>query len=277
MVSRNIGFKFKLVSYNILSQTLLNEHNFLYSNCNPRDLEWPRRGHRIVNELLDDKADIICLQEVELEHLHSLYGPRLAKSGYECLYKKRSGCKIDGCAIFYKSETFTLLQYQGVEFNRSDVSQLLNRDNVGIIAVLQPPAKTPPLVIANTHLLFNPKRTDIRIAQLKYFLSQLEEIMNERNHPTILCGDLNSSPDSPVNVYIANHSLKFKSAYPTMNCTGHRYISTFSGDIVDYIYYTKLRLDSYKELLTREEFSGPLPNDKFPSDHLSLKAHFTLR
>lgn len=215
MVSRNLRFQFTLASYNILSQTLLNEHLHLYRNCNPADLEWPRRGQRILTELLDNQADIICLQEVDSEHLQSLYRPRLARHGYECLYKKKTGYKLDGCAIFYKSQMFNLLNHKGVEFNRTDITHLLNRDNVGLIALLEPRdlkrPKASHLVIANTHLLFNPARSDVRHAQLRYFLAQLEEISfdyhdptrNERCHlPTILCGDLNSTPNSPLSDYI---------------------------------------------------------------------------
>lgn len=219
MVSRNLRFKFTLVSYNILSQTILNDHGYLYTSCNPRDLEWPRRGHRIVSELLKNQADIICLQEVESEHLQSLYRPKLASGGYDCVYKKKTGYQIDGCAIFYKSKLFHLLNYKGIEFNRTDVTNILNRDNVGIIAVLKPriftQSRSSHLVIANTHLLFNPARSDIRLAQLKCFLSELEElslksydnINNERcHHPTILCGDLNSPPDSDISRFILKNT-----------------------------------------------------------------------
>jgi len=335
MVPRKLGFRFSLISYNILSQTLLNNHSHLYTNCNPKDLEWPGRGHRIISELLHDRADIICLQEVESEHLQSLYRPRLARYGYECLYKKKTGYKIDGCAIFYRSKLFRVLECKGVEFNRTDVSQILNRDNVGIIAVLKPKvqtrSKSSQLVIANTHLIFNPKRCDIKLAQLELFLSELNQISlidHEHigakccHHPTILCGDLNSAPDSGVSKFIINptafrdgvedrnerlvvsdedrciedsprnddvtekipvdapnHSFMFKSVYPTQNKEGTSYVSTFSNCIVDYIFYTpKLRLESYRELLTVDELReiGPIPNSEFPSDHLTLEAKFTL-
>lgn len=344
MVPRNLGFRFTLVSYNILSQTLLNDHSYLYTSCNPKDLEWPRRGHRIISELVSNKADIICLQEVESEHLQSLYRPRLARYGYECLYKQKTGYKIDGCAIFYKSKLFHLLNYKGIEFNRTDVTNLLNRDNVGIIAVLRPKLESkiepPQLVIANTHLLFNPKRSDVKLAQLKLFLSELEEIslqhydsINDKrsHHPTILCGDLNSVPESTVNKFIiknldrvrtrassqeqandtsidrspqevsqddnsrgrfneekiegnclsdVSHTFHFKSVYPSSTKDGKRYVSTFSSSIVDYIFYTpKLRLESYRALLTEEQLRdvGPIPNSEYPSDHLTLEAQFSLR
>lgn len=324
-MARNLGFRFSLVSYNILSQTVLNGHLHLYTSCNPHDLEWPKRGHRIVSELLHDAADIICLQEVENEHLQSLYRPKLARYGYECLYKKRTGTKVDGCAIFYKSELFHLQKCKGIEFNRTDLNNILNLDNIGIIAVLKPKLKsiseTAQLVVANTHLLFNPNRDDIRLAQVKLFLSELEEISfehednikNERSHhPTILCGDFNSVPNSVVERYITknmrssintninqetrdtdnhdkvqlpvedenlDHPFQFKSVYPTHDRDGRPYVTTFGDAFCDYIFYTpELRLESYRELLREEEFKKiePVPNSEFPSDHSSLKAKFKI-
>lgn len=347
MVSHKIGFRFTLVSYNILSHSLLNDHGHLYTKCSPRDLEWPRRGHRIVSELLDNKADIICLQEVEHRHLTSLYRPKLAQVGYDCLYKRKTGYKVDGCAIFYKSNLFDLLHHKGIEFRRTDLTKLLNRDNVGIIAVLKPKssetsADIPRIVIANTHLIFNPQRCDIRLAQLKLFLSELNSmstIQDEEedsgrassrgtHYPTILCGDFNSEPDSDVVKFIlkdesapqvqvhrrslksivsdvvennnddsgtdatdqntiANdnclndltHPFEFKSVYPAHNKSGKPYVSTFDGCVVDYIFYsTRLKLESYLELLTDKELNemDPLPNSEHPSDHIPLEARFLL-
>jgi len=73
--------------------------------------------------------------------------------------------------------------------------------------------------------------------------------------------------------------LVFDWVYPTQNKEGTSYVSTFSNCIVDYIFYTpKLRLESYRELLTVDELReiGPIPNSEFPSDHLTLEAKFTL-
>lgn len=339
MVTRKLGFSFNLVSYNILSQTLLNDHSHLYSNCNPKDLEWPKRGMKILTELIKGRADIICLQEVDALHLQTLFKPRLAKYGYQCLYKKKTGIKSDGCAIFFKHSLFRLLQHKCIEFNQNDTASILNRDNVGIIAVLKPKYYTSSdsnkLVIANTHLIFNPRRIDIKLAQLKLFLTELEEFSLQnydksndkcQHHPTILCGDMNSVPESDVNKFIVNgylendkfeadtsqkecqqsnvvgadgveflspeanlnqkavtdirHSFQFKSVYPTRNGNGELYVSTFSSCLVDYIFYTeKVNLLSYRELLTEEELKsiGPIPNSKFPSDHLSLEADFMIK
>lgn len=328
MITRNVRFRFTLVSYNILSQSLLNEHSFLYTDCDPKDLEWPRRGHKIVNELLDNRADIICLQEVENDHLKSLYRPRLNRYGYDCLYKRKTGFKIDGCAIFYKRSLFQLLNHKSVQFHRRDLANILNRDNIGIIAVLKPKMTSitdSQLVVANTHLLFNPRRHDIRLAQLKLFLSELESLSFEDrgiDHPTILCGDLNCLPESNVVKFITQndinmqssvtskdnqendqcqendpilsstdydgcpylhqlrHPFDFMSAYRFYKGNSQPLATTFSSCLVDYIFHTsKLKLESYRELLTEEQMRSihPMPNSEFPSDHIPLVVSYSMQ
>lgn len=75
---------------------------------------------------------------------------------------------------------FTLIDYITVEYLQPNVT-LLNRENVAIIAVLAP--KNNPdakLVVATTHLLYNPKRQDIRVAQTQVLLTEIERMAFKR-------------------------------------------------------------------------------------------------
>ena len=58
--------EFKVMSYNILAQDLLDIHRYLYDNHDPRALNWPHRYELIVHEILENKPDILCLQESRL-------------------------------------------------------------------------------------------------------------------------------------------------------------------------------------------------------------------
>lgn len=95
--------------------------------------------------------------------------------GYEYLYKKRTNDKKDGLLLLYRSE-FVLLDYAKVELYQSGV-ELLNRDNVGIIAklALRDNPETQ-VVVATTHLLYNPRRNDVRLAQIQLLLAEIERI-----------------------------------------------------------------------------------------------------
>lgn len=287
-------FKFSVVTYNILSQTLLNQHSYLYMRCNPQDVRWPTRGPRIVSKIIAHQADIICLQEVDCKELEELLQPKLKKFNYECVYKKKTGQKMDGCAVFYKSNVFNLHSYKGVEFNRIDIDKILTKDQVGLIAVLEPKRNNSSqederLIVANTHLIFNPRRVDIKLAQIQLFLKELDESSQYYNsesdlqcrYPTILCGDLNSTPDSDLCNYITKEStaFNFESAYPHCESIERQLVSSLSRCVVDYIYYTPdLKLIKKHNLPTVNNMNrhGHLPNSKEPSDHFLLKAKFML-
>ena len=140
------------------------------------------------------------------------------------MYKKRSGDKTDGCATFFKKSRFTLVKSGLVSFNKPNV-KLMDRHNVAVVVLLKP--KVPGqssrnsnnlVCISNTHLLFNKKRGDIKLAQLACLFSEIEEIArisssgqgNPAYHPIICCGDFNSTPFSPIYDFVMRGSLNYK-------------------------------------------------------------------
>lgn len=94
--------------------------------------------------------------------------------GYEYLYKKRTNDKKDGLLLLYRSSQFVLLDYAKVELYQAGI-ELLNRDNVGIIAKLSlRDSPETQIVVATTHLLYNPRRNDVRLAQTQLLLAEIE-------------------------------------------------------------------------------------------------------
>lgn len=78
---------------------------------------------------------------------------------------------------------------------------MLNRFNVAIIAKFaSKQIKHLQFVVATTHLLYNPRRDDIRTAQLQILLAELDRMSVHTNTqeplPIILTGDFNSLPFS---------------------------------------------------------------------------------
>ncbi|CAM9846707.1 unnamed protein product, partial [Hapterophycus canaliculatus] len=78
------------------------------------------------------------------------------------------------------------------------------------------------LVIANTHLLFNPKRGDIKAAQLMVLTSKVERYAracgetstSTRRTPkssgadgVMICGDFNMTPDSALYHYMVEGAV----------------------------------------------------------------------
>lgn len=78
----------------------------------------------------------------------------------------------------------------------------MNRCNVAVIGKLA--LKSEPdkqFVISTTHLLFNPKRIDVRLAQIQVLLAELDRIARDdrafhRMRPIILTGDFNAQHNS---------------------------------------------------------------------------------
>lgn len=191
------------MSYNILSQDLLLENSYLYRHCDPEVLLWTRRMPNLLTEILQHDADILCLQEVQKDHYENQIRPALQARGYHCEYKKRTGCKPDGCAIIFKKSRLSLLSSNPVEYFRPG-DALLDRDNVGLVLLLRPTngqSDSSFICVANTHLLYNPRRGDIKLAQLAILLAEIDRLCRRADgssNPVVLCGDLNSTPHSPL-------------------------------------------------------------------------------
>lgn len=214
---------FTVLSYNVLAQGLLEDNPYLYQHCHEEVLQWPLRRQNLLAELREANADILCLQELQQDHYELDFKPELEKMGYGCLYKQRTGDKRDGCGIFFRKSVFELDRFEPIEYSRSDVT-VLDRDNVALIAMLKPVAgaakfgKDFRLCVSTTHLLFNPRRGDIKLAQLCLLLAEIDRLAFCGDSPDgvplyfpiLLCGDMNSEPHSPLYTFLTRGSLCYE-------------------------------------------------------------------
>ena len=188
---------FTLMSYNILADYLAQRHPELYTTtAHSEIMYWPNRFEKIIEEILEFSCDILCLQEVQNDHWSS-FEDRLRSFGYEGLYKKRTGDKQDGCAIFYKPEKFVLIDQTDVEYRQPSAPSCLDRDNIGLLAKFGSKKDlNSQFCVATTHLLFNPKRHDVKTAQMALLLAEIDRFAwtNQSQNPylpIIITGDLN--------------------------------------------------------------------------------------
>ncbi|NWV05484.1 ANGE1 protein, partial [Ptilonorhynchus violaceus] len=218
-VSKNIPlFEFRVMSYNILAQDLVEQGLDLYVHCHPDILNWNYRLPNLLQEIQHWDPDVLCLQEVQENHYWEQLEPTFKEMGFACFYKRRTGTKTDGCAVCYKHSRFQLISLSPIEYFRPGLD-VLNRDNVGLVLLLQPVLPeglglkaVSPLCVANTHVLFNPRRGDIKLAQVALLLAEIDKIARTTEgsyYPVILCGDLNSVPDSPLYKFIRNGELSY--------------------------------------------------------------------
>ncbi|XWS48304.1 hypothetical protein CRYUN_Cryun13aG0063700 [Craigia yunnanensis] len=200
----NYNDKVVIVSYNILGVDNVAKHPDLYLNVPKQFLEWDKRKDLICEEVNHYNANILCFQEVDrFKDLDDL----LHKDGFKGVYKVRTGDACDGCALFWKEKMFTLLHEENIEFHDFGL-----RDNVAQLCVLKmnqhqsefdshaKPSKITPmrsrsLLVGNIHVLFNPKRGDIKLGQVRLFLEKAYKLSQEWGSiPVILVGDFNSIP-----------------------------------------------------------------------------------
>lgn len=171
------------------------------------------------------------------------------------------------------------------------------------------PAVPTRLCVSNTHVYWDPEYDDVKLWQTHMLIKELEKFTVSRDLPLILCGDFNSAPSSavyrmfasntiashrpdgltredlpkdPCNILVTRgklaHNLPLVSAHMALtgrepeftNYTGH-----FVG-CLDYAWFSadRLQVVAGMALPTDAElrqFAGnALPNQQYPSDHLSL-------
>ncbi|KAM9707511.1 protein angel homolog 1 isoform 1-T1 [Menidia menidia] len=219
---KEASMDFTVMSYNILAQDLLEINQHLYVHCPLDVLDWSFRCTLLLNEIAKWAPDILCLQEVQENHYHEQLHPVFSEMGYTCVYKRRTGTKTDGCAVCYRSSHFSQAAVTELEFFRPE-TELLDRHNVGILLLLRPlvtegaevKEKGPPLCVANTHLLFNPRRGDVKLTQLAMMLAEIDAMVKSckgkgEHCNVILCGDFNSLPHMPLYNLITSGELYYQ-------------------------------------------------------------------
>ncbi|CAB3984699.1 CCR4-NOT transcription complex subunit 6-like [Paramuricea clavata] len=255
--------------------------------------------------------------------------------------------KVDGCAIFYKTTRFTLKKQDMMEFNQlaaansKDASDMLNRvmtkDNIGIVALLETnedysygpsiDRTRRQLIVSNVHMAWEPEYSDVKLIQTVLLMQFLQKFRQEvdngymlagkngtlpRPIPLVMCGDLNSLPDSGPVEFLdkgristdhpdfqsldyggfltrlsstrngekcaeLTHAFKLKRTYENLECSN--YTHHFRG-VIDWVYYSCDEIAPIAELtsvhpeyLKRNKLIG-WPHPHFPSDHQSLLVEF---
>ncbi|KAA0157563.1 hypothetical protein FNF29_00139 [Cafeteria roenbergensis] len=237
----------RVVSFNVLAEIYGNRG--VYPYCPAWALAFDYRKKLIAQELRALDADVVCLQEVQTDHYASFFLPEMHKLGYEGLYRQKNrqsmgvAGKVDGCAMFFKSSRFGLLEKYNLDFNEAvkkccegeaakakgmnaieskshldrveKIKRRLSHDNVAQVVVLEmhkSPSGAPlpepvRLCVANTHLFWDPEYEDVKLWQTHKLLGELEKSMSGQHAcPIILCGDFNSEPTSPVHQLLAGNA-----------------------------------------------------------------------
>lgn len=58
IVEPNTTLTFKVMSYNVLAQSMLENHMYLYKDHDRKDLSWMRRWNLLIKEIKQDSPDV---------------------------------------------------------------------------------------------------------------------------------------------------------------------------------------------------------------------------
>jgi mRNA deadenylase 3'-5' endonuclease subunit Ccr4 len=192
---------FSVTSYNLLAPSLIEAHPELYRGISKSDINWTARLARICERLKQNNSEIICLQEIEERDCEELEN-RLRAHGmaYNVSYCKRTDTGLyDGCALLV-SDRFEILSTQKVAFNKVSADY---RFNVCITALLKCAKTQKQVLVATTHLLWNPRRGDIKVCQLNVIFGVIQGLLKDcPQTPIILAGDFNLLPSSLIYRYL---------------------------------------------------------------------------
>lgn len=240
---------FNVLTYNILCDRMATPQMYGYTPS--WALSWEYRKEFILQEVMSYGADICCMQEVASEQYEDYFLHHLSQQDYEGIFSPKTRARtmreeerklVDGCAIFYKSTKFSLVERQLIEFNQAALrrpdfkrtedmfNRVMTKDEVAVIALLENKESGSRLIVANAHIHWDPEFRDVKLVQAAMLMEELERI-GERfakypakldvkegfppaphyddGHkiPTILCGDFNSMPGSGVYEFLSKASV----------------------------------------------------------------------
>ncbi|UMM28977.1 hypothetical protein L5515_011562 [Caenorhabditis briggsae] len=255
---------------------------------------------------------------------------------------------VDGCAIFWKVDKFDMDRQQVFEFSsvamkkastsENMLNRVMPRDNIALCAVLKIkenvyanrrmtiPANDNvvgnPLVVCTAHIHWDPEFCDVKLVQTMMLAHEVSRILEDvskkymitqQQVPVLICGDLNSLPDSGVFEYLSkgqitrrhldlksfredsclekftnssdknviSHPLRLDSACDLQSIPFTNYTLDFRG-MIDYIFATP-------QSLARLGILGPFdpqwvatnkilgfPHPHVPSDHIPIMAQYAI-
>ncbi|CAE6533041.1 unnamed protein product [Rhizoctonia solani] len=223
---------FSVLCYNILCEKYAT--STMYGYTPSWALNWSYRKELILAEIQNYGADFICLQEVDVAQYEDYFLKKLGEAGYSGVFSPKSRVRtmseterrrVDGCAIFFNAEKYTLVEHHLIEFAQAAharpalrstedwFNRVQNKDHIAVAATLVARATGTRLIVANAHIHWDPEFRDVKLVQTAILMDSLKVVADDfadmevaggqKNKfskgmqiPLIVCGDFNSVPDN---------------------------------------------------------------------------------
>ena len=275
-----------LMQWNTLSYHLSDKKAFPYAQ--DENLKWENRLPLIKKYLEENKADIICLEEIgnfEQGFKSDIIDKLTIK--YDIAFGQRSSTTLGinlGCLIGVNKELFTLEKYESIALENEEGKP--GGQNM-VWALILDKKSGNKFIVFVVHLKAKEAFENIRIGQVEHLIKFIEKNFLGK-YPIFILGDFNAEPSyTCMNNLLNNEKLNVKSLFDLkkLDYTTIKLRDKMYKRIIDYILFvSKNKNNSDNELSIKyaerakpyiDESIG-LPNDKFPSDHLYLNAEVDL-
>lgn len=279
-IHSNSKSTFTVLQWNTLNSQLTDS----FPKADPLYLTSSHRNPLLIQEIKSYSPDFVCLEEVNNLDI-DLFKGIFDSTEYDCIFHgKYQG--TDGLCFFYNQKRYELVKselqtYIDLETNKkqSQVFQLniLRQKN-------SEGSESDYLMIIFTHLKAKEQNTEIRNQQVKQLLKFMNETKEEFleskkgsniNLGIVVCGDFNDEPHSePIRLF--EEATKFKTAFEGEKFTTFKIRNEVKKRVIDYVFYNESLQLIGKNNIPTEELIGVngLPNEGYPSDHLSLVCKF---
>ena len=270
---------YKLLFWNLLC----NEYSYDVKTSPKLELKykvWEYRS-KLFTQILSNKSiisDFYCFVEVDKQDdIYIMLNAIVNQKLFDIVYYPRPHTPL-GIMLLYNRVKFKLIKsykyYLGININQ----------NFALVAILQEnffPNNFFAIII--THLTAFDKNEKARIKQtnkLFYNLANDNMMRQYKINKIIICGDLNTNPDSEcVKLILGNN---FKSVFDINNKDDNNYtivIDTIDEGMkklkFDYIFISEnINIKNKILPINYLDFEKGLPNENFPSDHIYLFTEF---
>ncbi|KRT80152.1 hypothetical protein AMK59_7673, partial [Oryctes borbonicus] len=225
------GRSLRVVSYNILAERYTDDNQFHY--CDPKYLSINYRRQVILEELINYKADLICMQEVDVDQYNDYFKEHFKNNGYIPVFYKKGHLLPEGLAFVFDRNRFKKLDCTHIVLSHQlktnnffkdilnfmktykEVKELFMKQHTSLLVTTLKLVETGDiLIVANTHLYYHCEAGHIRLLQiamiLKYIKLQVKRIKSKEatKVSVIFCGDFNSKPETAVYQFLTRGEVK---------------------------------------------------------------------
>ena len=277
---------FSLMQWNTLSYHLSDKKGFPYANEDI--LKWEYREPLIKEILEKNKPDILCLEEIgnfENKFKNDIIDKLSIK--YDIAFGKRAAPTLNinlGCLIGVNKNLFSMEKFENVDLEEEEGKP--GGQNM-IWAIILDKKSGNKFIIILVHLKAKEPFENIRIAQVNHLMKFIEQNFL-RKYPIFILGDFNAEPNYPcIKNLFSNTNLNAKSLFDLnkLDFSTIKLRDKMYRRIIDYMMFISKNKDNINNELNIKKVKKAkpdidenigLPNDKFPSDHLFLKAEVDL-